>query len=464
MRKFLNQTDLSGLKNDCIMIESYVLTKTNRTLLIGGGLHDKLRYMTKEDCVNYILQNALDNKELLSVSFFSMVVNNNTMIGGDDVDTTAQEVIAMRKFLNQSDLSALKNECVAIQSYVLQKTNKTLLIGGGIHDKLRYMDKEACITYILQNALDNKELLNLTTFTSVVYPSANATMNGGDDVDRTQYEIQAMRKFLNQTSLSGLRNDCMMIESYVLNKTNKTLLIGGGIHDKLRYMDTEACVNYILLNALDNKELLNLTTFTSVVGPSTNKTNMTMTMTMFGGDDVDRTQYELQAMRKFLNQSDLSALKNECISIQSYVLTKTNATLPIGGGIHDRLRLMTKEDCITYILQNAFDNKELLNLTTFTSVVSDNSTLSFIIMGGLDDYLYREPRATLIQWALTAEKFDRNGKFLMGGLEDYINTMTNQQIGDYVMKMATKHTQLNSGEKLSKLAQTYGFTNQTLTE
>jgi len=437
--------------------------KQTKPLLIGGGIHDKLRYMTAEDCVNYILQNALEHKELLSISFFSTVVNNSPMIGGDDVDKTAQEVIAMRKFLNQSDLSALKNECMMIESYVLTKTNKTLLIGGGLHDKLRYMDKEACITYILTNALDNKELLNLTTFTSVVNPRTNTTMQGGDDVDKTAQEVIAMRKFLNQTELSGLKNDCMMIESYVLKKTNKTLLIGGGLHDKLRYMDREACVNYILLNALDNKELLNLTTFTSVVSPKTNTTNTTNTTSIIGGDDADKTAMDIIAMRQFLNQSDLNTLKNECVMVQSYVLTKTNKTLPIGGGIHDRLRNMTKEDCIYYLVENAFYNRELFNLTTFTSVVgTTNSTLSFIdVMGGLDDYLYREPRGTLIQWALTAEKFDRNGKFLMGGLEDTISTMTNQQIGDYIMKMAKLHPQLNSGEKLNKLAQTYGFTNTT---
>jgi hypothetical protein len=318
------------------------------------------------------------------------------------------------------------------------------------------MDKEACITYILTNALDNKELLNLTTFTTVVNPNSN-TMIGGDDVDKTAYEVMAMRKYLNQSDLSALKNECMVVESYVNKKENKTLLIGGGLHDKLRYMDKEACINYILLNALSNKELLNLTTFTTIVN--------TNTTSMAGGDDVDKTAMEIIAMRQFLNQSDLSALKNECVAVENYVNKKTNKTLLIGGGIHDKLRGMTKEDCITYILQNAFYNRELLNLTTFTNIVSTNSTLSFIARdGGLDDYLYREPRETLTQWALTAEKFDRNGQFLMGGLEDYINGMSNQEIADYIMKMAKKHTELDSAAKLSKMAQTYGFTNQTMTQ
>jgi len=81
----------------------------------------------------------------------------------------------------------------------------------------------------------------------------------------------------------------------------------------------------------------------------------------------------------------------------------------------------------------------------------------FIAFGGLDDYIYREPRETLIGWALTAERFDRDGHFLIGGLDDMIGSMTNNDLAKYILDKANKHPELNSSSKLNALAKEYGF-------
>jgi len=77
-------------------------------------------------------------------------------------------------------------------------------------------------------------------------------------------------------------------------------------------------------------------------------------------------------------------------------------------------------------------------------------------MGGLHDYIFRMPRETLIQWALTTEKYHRkvnNQEHLLGGLDDYINSLSTQEIANYILKEAHEHPELDSKEKLDALVQ-----------
>jgi len=145
------------------------------------------------------------------------------------------------------------------------------------------------------------------------------------------------------------------------------------------------------------------------------------------------------------------------MNTESYCTKKDNITLPIGGGIHDRLRFMDNEACINYIVIESIKHKELLNMTTFNATIANFTVVSFMNLGGLDDYIYREPRDTLNEWALTAERFDRNGQFLMGGLEDSLYRMSDKDVAEYILGMAKKHDELNSGDKLTTLGKGYGI-------
>jgi len=46
---------------------------------------------------------------------------------------------------------------------------------------------------------------------------------------------------------------------------------------------------------------------------------------------------------------------------------------------------------------------------------------------------------------------------LIGGLDDYVNSLSNVQLAQYVLKAAKKYPTLNSADKLNSLSVKYGF-------
>jgi len=94
--------------------------------------------------------------------------------------------------------------------------------------------------------------------------------------------------------------------------------------------------------------------------------------------------------------------------------------------------------------------------------VSNSKTAKSPIIGGdggLHDYVFRLPRETLIKWALTTEAYHRdvNHQHLLGGLDDYINTLANDKIADYIMKEVKEHPEIAFKAKLEGLSQKYNI-------
>ena len=86
---------------------------------------------------------------------------------------------------------------------------------------------------------------------------------------------------------------------------------------------------------------------------------------------------------------------------------------------------MSNIDISVYILEKAREHKELDNYTfltgltkTYGFVQPEVAAAQALGVGGLHDYIFRENRATLEKWALTAEKHHRfvNNKQMLGGL------------------------------------------------
>jgi len=90
----------------------------------------------------------------------------------------------------------------------------------------------------------------------------------------------------------------------------------------------------------------------------------------------------------------------------------------------------------------------------FNQYGGDNT---FLLLGGLRDYIYKTPKSQLVGWALACESFEREGKTVLGGLHDYVNTLSVDQLAEYILARADKHEELNAGSKLDALAKKYGF-------
>jgi hypothetical protein len=183
---------------------------------------------------------------------------------------------------------------------------------------------------------------------------------------------------------------------------------------------------------------------------------------LIGGGDHDNTAFKLNRMRNHLAEKSLDELKKEAFKLEIYINSKSKN--PILGGLHDYIDTISKEELIEVMSGMILNNIELLELNLYESVVDpleveEKKEDEPAFVGGLVDYIWRQTDDVLRQWALTCDKFDkekRNIK-LLGGLDDYVNTLTREQLMEIILKHAKTYPQLNSGVVLNRLSISYGF-------
>jgi len=139
------------------------------------------------------------------------------------------------------------------------------------------------------------------------------------------------------------------------------------------------------------------------------------------------------------------------------------------GGIHDRLRFMSKYEIIDYITNQASKHQELYDVNYFRTVIAKPSILKLLNLpqkfGGLHDYINTLNRSTLIAYAFAAEQYHQqanNTGFLIGGLHDYISTLLNEEIVEHIMFEINEHPELDSSKKMDELCSTYGIDENSL--
>jgi len=139
------------------------------------------------------------------------------------------------------------------------------------------------------------------------------------------------------------------------------------------------------------------------------------------------------------------------------------------GGLHDYIDTLTDLEIAEYILKKA-DEHRALNTKDFLNGLVQEYNLSINdvhhkrketklpLGGGLEGILYRCDRPTLESWALSAERYSRIQKGfprLFGGLHDYIDSLSNEELVEFIYSQVKAYPELNSTGFLSSLVQEY---------
>jgi hypothetical protein len=191
-------------------------------------------------------------------------------------------------------------------------------------------------------------------------------------------------------------------------------------------------------------------------------------LSCLGGGDHDIIAFKINNLRNKLKENTIVELKVYALKLENYAAHGKQVL----GGLHDYVHTMPREDLIKYIISVCYKNQELFEEEKFTSIVQAGTEKVFLAVeepnsaigkiGGIHDYLFRQPRSTLIRWALTGEAHERKvkGVELLGGLEDYIDTLSDVEIANYVAEKAKNYKDLDSGDKLDSLAKAYSITHE----
>ena len=281
---------------------------------------------------------------------------------------------------------------------------------------------------------------------------------GGGDHDIIAFKIGKMKNYLNEKSLNQLKTEALKMEEYVNKKSGHMIL--GGLHDYIESLNKQELVQVMSKMMINNLELLDVVVYESVISPEHQALSF-----------LAEVPQKVGGLHDYIYTIDEETLRTWAIAVDRYHSEKNGGKL-IGGGIHDRLRTMKKLDFIEYILKMIrqypnLDSSIELNQLCATYGISRTEKKeekpveeeNHTFVGGLVDYIWRQSDETLIQWALTADKYDKEKRnvHLLGGLEDYVNSLSREKLMEIILKHAKTYPELNSNVKLNTLATSYGF-------
>jgi hypothetical protein len=343
----------------------------------------------------------------------------------------------MRDSLAKKNLEDLQKYALNIENY----SNNGQEIYGGLHDYVDKLSKEDLIKYILTACLKKKELLEEKKFNSVVQPTLSAE-------EKPVERLGGLHDYIFKTPRNTLIQWAFTCEAHENKLTGRK--IKGGLHDYIRNMSDYDIATYILKKAdkfseLDSAEKLNAFAKTYSIQQ---EATPVLKVNKFGGlhDYIYRTP------RETLIQWALTGEAHE---------NKINGQKVLGG-LHDYIGTLSNADLADYVLKKAEKFPELdsaQKLNAFAKTYSIQMDKPVLRLGGLHDYIYRTPRATLVQWAYTCEAHENKmkGEQVLGGLHDYIDTLTNDDLADYIVKKADQFEELNSNVKLDAAAKKFGI-------
>jgi len=243
-------------------------------------------------------------------------------------------------------------------------------------------------------------------------------------------------------------------EAYDWQQRNISLI--GGIWYPLKFWNNSEIAEYVLqraseypeLNSKSKLEHLALSFGFSL--PTTSDNTPTISIGRDGGLKDSLLTLPKDTLTKF------------ALALEQYWKDKKNFTLI--GGLNDYIGTMSPNAVSDYILNKLKEFKELTTLKQLEELAKkygliSESPQSFLQLGGLEDVIIRQTKATLVAWALTAENYERvvEGVMLIGGLEDYVDKMTEQELATYILDMARKYPKINSAETLNALAFEYKY-------
>jgi len=155
-------------------------------------------------------------------------------------------------------------------------------------------------------------------------------------------------------------------------------------------------------------------------------------------------------------------LNNWALATEAYHREVNN--LHLLGGLHDTISSLSNDQVIAYILKEVKEHPEIAGADKLDGLVArllnPPTTLPLPeAAGGVHDYIWRLPREKINLWALATEQYHReiNNLHLLGGLDDYITSLSDKQVVEYILKEIKEHPELNSDKKLDELVTKYGI-------
>lgn len=341
-------------------------------------------------------------------SQFLQAATNEPLIGG------------LEDVLRLQNRESLIKMAIACEKYDLKKRS----IGeslGGLHDYIWRLQDPDIIKIVFDYAAQYSELNSLTKLkelAQIVEPPQPTTV----DV----YLTNLPRMNLIETALA--------CESFIREKKQSKLL--GGLHD---YIDS-----------LDNKEIVKIVNSFITENP---ELTMDKLKELTKKKVLSQDEFEAYLDGLVKDEKDLTNLVQAALSVDSYDLE--HSMYKRMGGLHDFAHLLTKKQLVDATVAIAKRWPELYEEGKLSQIMGRQKVrLQGATFGGIEDYLFKMNLEDLKNMALAGESYDRTQRkvILLGGLHDYIDSLSKDQVYEIIMNYVRQYPELRRSGFLESLA------------
>ena len=376
--------------------------------------------------------------------------------------------VVSQKFLQEGGLHdyifRLPRETLIKWAFATEKfdrvANQQQHVLGGLEDYINNLSNQEIIQFILKKTdqypeIANKERLDSLSLEFGFDKKTVGNPTTGGDGGLHDYIWKLPREKIITWALTA--------EAY--HRDVNHLHLVGGLDDYITNLSNQQIIEYIMGQVKEHPELSTQGKFDSLsqkYNIDVNSAhNIVKTSSPIGGDG---------GLHDFIWRMERPQLNNWALASERYHRDVNNIhTL---GGLHDYIDNLSNQQIIEYIMKEVKEHPEIASSQKLDALVSkfgisnsspQNAKLGDAFIGGdggLHDYIWKMERPSLNKWALTTERYHRkvNNLHIYGGLHEYINSLSNQEVIEYIMREVKEHPEIASSTKLDSLSAEYGLT------
>jgi hypothetical protein len=381
---------------------------------------------------------------LLTLLFARSITSENTKFGG------------LHDYIFKFSREELIKYAFTAEKYHSEINGQEFLVGG-MHDYIGNMSNEEIADYILKEAKEHPEIDSkikmdlLAKRYGLDQPYHDSDIREGSSSSSTRFG--GLHDYIFKFSKDELMKYALTTERYHKEVNGQEGMIGG-LHDYIWNMSNDEMIKYILKEAkehpeIDSKDKLDKLAMKYGMDKPINSNSDS-------NEIKEEESLKIKRIRSFLAKLNIKKLKEIALAVDKYHYDVTGEKVhePLEGYIDK----MTHELLMDYLMAEIEKHEEIQNLSKILELgmTKEDKKAGDILREKLMTILSKLDRFHQILIARTLDSYykEKNpGK--TGGYENYIDTLTDERLKEYVISEFKFHPEIDSIDTLKELILAY---------
>jgi HD superfamily phosphohydrolase YqeK len=396
--------NLNELKKIALGFETY--DRSEKGIVLLGGLHDYIDSLSDRQITGIIFDYVKVYPDFKSVDALKKKFLTQVLLVATEDDLKVKLTALPR--------TKLVGIALALERESRKAKGQEKLLGG-LHDYIDRLTDGNIVDIIIDYS---KDLADYKTYDKLL-----------SLINTAPLEISAITERLNKKTKEELAHIGIAADEYDRRRSDTLRL--GGLHDYVWRLEKNDIISIIISYCKKWPELLQEQYFSEILDVKSDETH-----NIIGG-------FEDYVWK--LDKEDLIACALAC---EEYDRNKMG--IKILGGLHDYINSLN-DDQIIKILTDYIHKYPELRLAGVIEKIAK------IPVGGFFSYLDTFSDDQLREVCVILEKYDREvrGVTLLGGIHDYVDTLTRERLVEYIKNKADYYPEIRKEGKLVSILTKY---------